>query len=59
MNLLGLGRDQDIELALKYFNRQELKTNVRAMNAKGYIYFHAPALMEQDPVKLRLFGSIR
>lgn len=46
MNLLGLGRDQDIEAALKFFNRPELKTNARALNAKGYIYFHAPAMME-------------
>jgi TPR repeat protein len=59
MNLLGLGRDQDIELALDYFNRPELKINQRALNAKGYIYFHAPELMEQDQVKLKVFGSIR
>lgn len=59
MNLLGLGRDQDISAALDYFDRPELKNNPKAMNAKGFIFLHAPDMMEQDPVKLKIFGPVR
>ena len=31
----------------------------RALNAVGYIYFHAPEVFEKDSTKLRLFGTIR
>lgn len=31
----------------------------RALNAVGYIYFHAPEVFEKDTNKLRLFGTIR
>lgn len=36
-----------------------LEKDARALNAKGYIYFMAPKIFEQDPVKLNLFGSIK
>ena len=31
----------------------------RALNAVGYIYFHAPEVFEKDTNRLRLFGTIR
>lgn len=46
MNLLGYGRDQDIEQALEYFTKPCMEKNAKALNAKGYIYFHAPKFME-------------
>lgn len=36
-----------------------MEKNPRALNAKGYIYFHAPDNFEKDPAQLNLFGSIR
>lgn len=59
MNLLGLGRDQDIEAALGYFKNPYLTNNEKALNAKGYIHFHAPGPFEKDPTKLALFGGVR
>ena len=59
MNLLGHGCEQNIEKALHYFNQPGMEKNPRALNAKGYIYFHAPDNFERDPAQLNLFGSIR
>lgn len=59
MNLLGLGRDQDIEKAYEYFSHPVMKGNAKALNAKGFIHFNAPEAMDQDPAKLRLYGSLR
>lgn len=59
MNLLGYGRDQDIEQAVSFFKRSELEKDPRALNALGYIYFSAPKTFEQDPVKLNQFGKLR
>jgi hypothetical protein len=52
MNLLGYGRDQDIEKAVEFFKRTELENDHRALNALGFVYFSAPKLLEQDPAKL-------
>lgn len=52
MNLLGYGRDQNIEAAAELFKRKELEKDPRALNALGFIYYSAPKPLEQDPVKL-------
>ena len=36
-----------------------MKNDSRAINALGYIYFHAPTTFEQDPAKVNLFGSVK
>ena len=59
MNLLGYGRDKNIELALDYFEKPSMVKDPRALNAIGYIHFHAPGNFEQDPVLLAAFGSIK
>ena len=59
MNLLGYGRDQDIELALEYFQKPVMVKDPRALNAIGYIYYHAPGVFEKDPAIMAAFGSIR
>lgn len=59
MNLLGYGREKNIELALEYFEMPPMVKDPRALNAIGYIYFHAPGAFEQDPVSLAAFGAIK
>ena len=59
MNLLGQGRAQNIELALKYFEKPAMEKDPRALNARGYIYYHAPDVFETDPAQLNLFGKVR
>lgn len=59
MNLLGYGREHNIELALKYFEHPSMVKDPRALNAIGYINFHAPSTFESDPVLLAAFGSIK
>ena len=31
----------------------------RALNAAGYIYYHAPDIFETDPAQLNIFGKVR
>ena len=59
MNLLGYGRPQDIELAMHYFQREHMKKDPRALNAIGYVYFHAPDVFEEDPAITNTFGKIK
>ena len=59
MNLLGYGRDQNIEKAMDFFSRPGMDKDPKALNAKGFIFFYAPKVFEQDPVQLALFGSIK
>jgi hypothetical protein len=56
MNLLGLGRKQNIEEALYYFERPGMEKNPRALNAIGFIYYHAPEVFDNDQAKLNMFG---
>ena len=58
INLLGLGRKQDIEESLHYFEKPGMEKNPRALNAIGYIYYHAPDVFDNDQAKLNTFGSI-
>lgn len=48
MNLLGLGREQNIETALQYFEKPGMEKNPRALNAIGYIFYHAPEVFDND-----------
>ena len=36
-----------------------MEKNPRALNAIGYIYYHAPDVFDSDQAKLNIFGSIR
>jgi len=36
-----------------------MEKDPRALNARGYIYYHAPDLFETDPALLNLFGKVR
>lgn len=48
MNLLGLGREQNIETALEYFEKPGMEKNPRSLNAIGYIFYHAPEVFDND-----------
>mmetsp|Transcript_17989 Transcript_17989/g.30625 ORF Transcript_17989/g.30625 Transcript_17989/m.30625 type:complete len:329 (+) Transcript_17989:1159-2145(+) len=59
MNLVGYGREQNIELAFKIFSKKALKNDPRALNAIGYIYMTAPDSLDLDISKINAFGTLR
>jgi len=36
-----------------------MEKDPRALNACGYIYYHAPDVFETDPAQLHIFGKVR
>lgn len=59
MNLLGLGRNQDIEKAFDYFQTSADLKDPRSLNALAYIYYYAPDFFDKDLGKINIFGKIK
>lgn len=57
LHMLGLGTEKNIPKAIEYLEMAQ--NDYHAQNALGVIYYEAPDIFDQDPVRKNAYGAIR